>query len=105
VLKKWKCQQCGRVVLGFEEDIMREALNCLVELIPSRMSQQSHSCCFVPAPESDQQLHTLHGEAGFFTEGTSLDSSDTIHDYCTRLTQQAEDDRELKAYLDARRNQ
>lgn len=103
MLKKWRCQHCGRVLLGFEEDIIRGALDCTSELIPPRTSQQVHNCCFVPAL-TDQFPQTLHGETGFFTEGTSLDSTNTIHDYCSRLTDEAEEAKELNAYLEARRN-
>lgn len=100
MLKKWECTNCYRIVLAFEEDIANKNENSFEIIRASKF--KDCVCVFKELPNFEAS--TLHGEAGFMTEGTVLDSMDTIHDYEKVCTEKAADARELKQYLDAMKN-
>lgn len=100
MLKKWECVECKRVVIAFSEDIVNRNDESFCQI--KKPNKKECDCNFKPLPNFNQS--TMHGEAGFGVEGTVLDSTDTIHDYEKICTEKAADDRELKAYLDARKN-
>jgi hypothetical protein len=100
MLKKWLCVNCKRVVIAFSEDMANRNDESFCEV---RKPIKKHcDCSFKEIPTFDQS--TMHGEAGFSVEGTVLDSTDTIHDHEKICTEKAADARELKSYLDARKN-
>jgi hypothetical protein len=99
-LKKWKCSNCGRIVVAFEDDIVAENIKTFAELLPgSVLIPPCSVCSFRVLYHHTPAL--LHGEAGLLCEGTVLDSIDSIHDQEDKEIQIAEDTRELKSFLDA----
>lgn len=102
MLKKWKCSFCGQLILAFEDDIKTRNLSSFCVINHGDTCTPQHDCNWFELRTYTQS--TLHGEAGFMTEGTVLDSTDSIHDYEKVCTQNAADARELRSYLDARRN-
>ena len=102
-VKKWECKTCGRVVLAFGDDVEKMNHKTFEELEPPKLSSHPvQGCEFQPISSYNQS--TIHGEAGFMTEGTMFDSTSTIHDQESRNLIQAEDDRELFHYVDAIKN-
>jgi hypothetical protein len=117
MLKKWECIKCGLVILAFEEDVdnsnthsfevirkpIKEDCKASEQYLVGTLGVINFSdCIFKELPNFEAS--TMHGEAGFMTEGTVLDSMDTIHDYEKLCTEQAADARELKCYLDGMKN-
>lgn len=99
MLKKWKCSICGQEVLAFEDDIKNQNSSSFCAIKHGTFCQE---CKWQDV--RNFEASTIHGEAGFMTEGTVLDSTDSIHDYEKLCTEKAADARELRSYLDARRN-
>jgi hypothetical protein len=116
VLKKWECINCGIIIIAFEEDVLKQntAAYAVVKTSSKRCdASEQHligimgfvsfsDCIFKELPYYGAS--TLHGEAGFMTEGTVLDSTDSIHEYNKEITEQASEERELGQFLDAMKN-
>ncbi len=95
-MKRWRCTVCGEEILAFEEDVINGRDTCFA--IVKERSHLDHKCVFEPI--ETWQNSTIHGEAGWMTEGTMLDSMSTIHDGESQNIQEAEGFRELKQLND-----
>lgn len=100
-MKEWICLKCGRKVLAFEEDMANRNERSFAE---TRKGEDSQCKCAFALSGHTEVTALIHGEAGFLCEGTVFDSINSIHDHESMEIQRAEDNRELKGYLEAIKN-
>jgi hypothetical protein len=96
-MKKYTCSICQSTVIGFEEDInaWKSGGAPTIALIKTKQYSEPHECDW---QEVQVAASAIHGEAGFMTEGTMLDSINTIHDVESQKLADAATEREGKSY-------
>ena len=93
-MKKWQCSICFKKILAFTDDVKAGGEFPFATITTAPFDFVEHVCDYVPINE--WKHCTIHGEAGWMTEDTMLDSMSTIHDAETKNIMDAEDFRELK---------
>ncbi len=103
-MKKYICNTCQSQIIGFPEDVdtwIKTGNSRSVVYQPSSASGCiSKTLCVLE--EVIVSASAIHGEAGFATEGTMLDSVSSIHEVEAQKISEAELEREGKAYQKAK---
>jgi hypothetical protein len=102
-LKKYICKTCQSQVIGFPEDVevwLQSGSRSVVYQASPESGCIAKNLCDLE--EVIVSASAIHGEAGFATEGTMLDSVSSIHEVEAQKISEAELEREGKAYQKAK---